>query len=97
MRAVFDGVVVAESQDIKFVEGRAYFPAEAVDMSRLIESPGRSLCFWKGRARYWHVQGPTDLSADAAFSYPKPWPLARRLVGGRIAFWRGVTLESEGT
>ncbi len=27
---------------------------------------------------------------DAAFTYERPWPLARRLVTNRVAFWREV-------
>ncbi|MDH3681301.1 MAG: DUF427 domain-containing protein [Acidimicrobiia bacterium] len=91
---MFDGVVLAESDDVRVVEGMAYFPAASVDQDRLVESSTISRCFWKGRARYWHVQGEDDLAVDAAFAYPKPWPLARRLVDGRIAFWRDVEIQS---
>lgn len=91
-RAVFDGVVVAESDDVRVVEGMTYFPVDSVDMDRLVESPVTSRCFWKGKARYWHVQGHSDLATDAAFAYPKPWPLARKLVTDRVAFWREVQI-----
>jgi len=94
-RAVFDGVVVAESDNVKVVEGMSYFPVEDVDQTKLIESPTTSRCFWKGKARYWHVDGPANLAADAAFAYPKPWPLARPLVTDRIAFWREVQIEKD--
>lgn len=93
-RAVFDGVVIAESDDVKVVEGMTYFPAESVDRERLLDSPTRSRCFWKGRASYFHVQGRDDIAVDAAFTYPKPWPLARPLVSERIAFWRDVDIHS---
>jgi uncharacterized protein (DUF427 family) len=39
------------------------------------------------------VQGGDDVAPNAAFAYPKPWPLARRLVSDRIAFWQGVIVE----
>lgn len=89
-RAVFDGVVVAESDDVRVVEGMSYFPRVSVREDVLLESPTTSRCPWKGKARYWHVAGETDVATDAAFAYEKPWPLARRLVSGRIAFWQGV-------
>ena len=91
-RAVFDGVVVAESDDVRVVEGMAYFPRESVRDGVLLESPSTSRCFWKGKARYWHVAGEKEIAADAAFAYERPWPLARRLVGDRVAFWRGVEI-----
>jgi len=92
-RAVFDGIVIAESDDVRTVEGLPYFPAASVDRDRLVESPTSSVCFWKGKARYWHVQGDDDLAVDGAFAYPRPWPLARRIVRDRIAFWGEVTVE----
>jgi uncharacterized protein (DUF427 family) len=91
-RAVFDGVVVAESDDVRVVEGLTYFPVEGVDMDQLVASPTSSRCFWKGKASYWHVQGRTEIAPNAAFAYERPWPLARRLVSGRIAFSQGVRI-----
>lgn len=88
-RAIFDGAVVAESDDVH-VEGMTYFPIGSVDMDRLVESPTTSRCIWKGKATYWHVEGRTAIAPDAAFTYLHPWPLARRLVADRIAFWHGV-------
>lgn len=92
-RAVFDGVVIADSDDVRVVEGMTYFPAASVDTSRLKDSETTSRCIWKGKARYWHVEGSDEVARDAAFAYPRPWPLARRLVRDRIAFWQGVHIE----
>jgi uncharacterized protein (DUF427 family) len=92
VRAEFDGVVIAESDDVRVVEGMVYFPLDDVDTDRLVSSPTTSRCFWKGKASYWHVRGETDVASDAAFGYERPWPLARRFVDGRIAFWRGVRI-----
>ena len=91
-RAVFDGVVVAESDDVRMVEGMTYFPLDSVDTDQLVPSPTTSRCFWKGKASYWHVLGRTETAPNAAFAYEHPWPLARRLVSGRIAFWHGVRI-----
>ncbi len=91
-RAIFDGVVIAESDDVRNLEGITYFPIESVDMDSLVESPTTSRCFWKGKASYWHVQSRTDVAPNAAFTYEHPWPLARRFVQGRIAFWQGVRI-----
>ena len=62
------------------------------DGAVIAESPTTSRCVWKGKARYWHVEGTEEPAADAAFAYPRPWPLARRLVTDRIAFWQGVEI-----
>jgi len=91
-KAVFDGVVLAESNNVQVVEGMNYFPIDSVDMDRLTKSPTTSRCFWKGKASYWHVEGQSDIAANAAFAYERPWPLARRLVTDRVAFWQGVQI-----
>lgn len=91
-RAVFDGVIVAESDDVSVVGGVPYFPVAGVDISRLVVIPISSRCIWKGKASYWHVQGRTEFAPNAAFAYEHPWPIARALVSGRIAFWQGVRI-----
>ena len=94
-RAVFDGMVIAESDDVRVVEGMTYFPIDAVDMERLVASPTATRCFWKGKATYYHVRGADEVAPDAAFAYERPWPLARRLVTDRIAFWQGVEVTAD--
>ena len=90
MRAIFGGVVIAEGEDVRVVEGMTYFRLADVDMDRLFASPTTSRCFWKGKATYWHVDSGSEVAKNAAFAYRRPWPLARRLVADRIAFWQGV-------
>ena len=89
-RAIFDGVVVADSDDVRVVGGISYFPRNDVRHDALVESDTTTRCPWKGKARYWHVAGEDGTATDAAFAYERPWPLARRLVSDRVAFWREV-------
>jgi uncharacterized protein (DUF427 family) len=92
-KAVFNGTTVAESDDVKVIEGASYFPVADVNLELLAESPTTSHCIWKGKASYFHVDGGDDTALDAAFQYKKPWPLARKLVTDRIGFWRDVRIE----
>ena len=92
-RAVFDGVVIAESNDITVTGGISYFPASSVTDGSLLESPTTTRCSWKGKASYFHVDNGEDTALDAAFAYHRPWLPARRLVGGRVGFWREVSIE----
>lgn len=93
-KAVLNGRVVAESSDTKNVEGFVYFPNESVDWDALEESSTTSRCFWKGKASYYHVSDSKgDVVLDGAFTYQKPWPLARSLVSERTAFWRDVVVD----
>lgn len=92
IRATWNGTVLAESDDTIVVEGNHYFPAEDVNMDLLVDSPTHTRCPWKGKASYYTVMAGDDVNVDAAWYYPKPTVLARR-VQGRIAFWRGVCVE----
>jgi uncharacterized protein (DUF427 family) len=95
-RAILNGRVIAESDDVKVVEGITYFPKSAVVDGALVESPTTSRCFWKGKARYFHVaDSDDDLALDAAFAYEQPWPLARRVVTDRGGFWREVEVRGD--
>lgn len=86
--------LLARSDDVVMVEGNAYFPASAVQPRALVPTSTRTVCPWKGRARYYTVTvGGTELR-DAAWSYSHPLPLARR-VKDRIAFWGEVEIRTQ--
>ena len=78
--------------NVSVVSGITYFPRSSVRAGALVDSATTSLCPWKGTARYWHVEGEERVATDAAFAYERPWPLARRLVTDRVAFWREVEI-----
>lgn len=92
MRAVWNGTVIAESDDTVVVDGAHYFPAEAVRWDALRPSDHRTVCAWKGEARYWSVDADGQLGSNVAWSYPHPSAAARG-IAGRVAFWRGVRVE----
>ncbi len=92
MQAVFHGTVIADSADTVVVEGNHYFPADAVNQEVLAKSRTHSLCPWKGLASYYTVTVDGATSPDAAWHYPRPSPLARK-VKGRVAFWRDVQVR----
>ena len=92
MIATWNGEIIAHSTDTTRVEGYHYFPPDSVDWSALIPSTTTSRCWWKGKATYYHVRAHDAVNHDAAWTYERPWPLARRITG-HVAFWRGVTVE----
>lgn len=89
MKAVWNGQVVAESDDIVTVEGNAYFPAEALRREFVRPSDHTSVCGWKGTARYYTLDVDGRSNPDAVWYYPDPKPAAAG-IRGRVAFWRGV-------
>jgi uncharacterized protein (DUF427 family) len=94
VKAVWNGTVLAASDDTVVVEGNHYFPRAAVASEHLVESGKTTRCPWKGKASYFHVEARGERNPDAAWTYPKPWPLARR-IRGRVAFGDGVAVVSD--
>lgn len=89
MRAVWNGKVLAESDETVVVEGNHYFPADAVDRSLFVESETHTTCPWKGLASYYSVEVDGKRNADAAWYYPDPKPEAEN-IRDYVAFWHGV-------
>jgi len=92
-KAVWNGAVIAESDDTVVVEGNHYFPADSLDRSTLADSANTSVCPWKGTASYYDVVVDGQVNAGAAWYYPAPKDEAAQ-IKDRVAFWRGVTVES---
>lgn len=95
MQAVFNGTVIADSDETVMVEGNHYFPPESLRQEYVHRSRMRTLCPWKGLASYYDVDVEGVSSANAAWFYPRPWFLARR-IKGRVAFWNGVEVRAVG-
>jgi uncharacterized protein (DUF427 family) len=89
MKALWQGIVLAESDDTVVVEGNHYFPASSLDMDRFQPSDRHTQCAWKGRASYYDVCVDGKVNAGAAWYYPDP-NSAAETIRGRVAFWKGV-------
>lgn len=88
-RAIWNGMVVAESDKTVMVEGNHYFPAASVDQRFIRPSEKTSVCPWKGTASYYDVVVDGQENPAAAWYYPDPKPEAAE-IADRIAFWHGV-------
>jgi uncharacterized protein (DUF427 family) len=89
MKALWNGAVLAESDNGVEVEGNYYFPAESVQREYFRESGTHTTCYWKGLASYYDVVVNGKVNRDAAWYYPKPSAAAQE-IKDHIAFWRGV-------
>lgn len=88
MQAIFNGTVVAESDDTVVVEGNHYFPKTSLRCEYFTDSSTHTSCHWKGTASYYSVNVDGETSTDAAWYYPDPLPKASD-VKDRVAFWKG--------
>lgn len=93
MQAVWNGTVIAESDDTVVVENNHYFPLDSVQDGVLVESALTSVCPWKGTASYYSIKVDGAVNEDAAWYYPQPKAAAAE-IADRVAFWRGVEVRS---
>lgn len=94
LRAVYNGVVVAEAPRTVRIEGNHYFPPESLNRQYFEDSPTRTLCPWKGMASYYNLRVADEISPDVAWTYKRPSPLARR-IKDHVAFYGQVSVEGE--
>jgi uncharacterized protein (DUF427 family) len=92
-KAIWNGTVIAESDNCEIVEGNHYFPADAIKSEYFKPSETHTSCFWKGQASYYTLEVNGEQNKDAAWYYPEPKDKAKN-IKGYVAFWRGVKVEA---
>ena len=93
MKAIWNGVTLAESDRTIVVEGNHYFPPDAVNREHFQPSETHTICSWKGEASYYDVVVNGDVNKDAVWYYPDPSEAAKQ-IKGRMAFWKGVQVTN---
>ncbi len=92
MKAIWNGQVIAESDETVIVENNHYFPKESVKKDYLADSQTHTTCPWKGLASYYSLIVDGQTNTDAAWYYPEPKPAASQ-IKDRVAFWKGVKIS----
>jgi uncharacterized protein (DUF427 family) len=92
-KAIWNGAVLAQSDQTEVVEGNHYFPPDALNKEYFKESNTHTTCPWKGVASYYSVEVDGKENKDAAWYYPTAKEKAKN-IEGYIAFWKGVKVES---
>ena len=91
-KAIWEGQVIAESDDFEVVEGNVYFPPSTINEEFLEPSSHHSVCPWKGTASYYDVVVNGTRNENAAWFYPETQDAAAN-IKDHVAFWKGVTVE----
>ncbi len=91
-KAVWNGQVVAQSDQTVVVEGNHYFPPDSINLEFLRDSDDHTRCPWKGVASYYDVVVDGEVSRGGAWFYPDPSRAAKK-IKNHVAFWRGVRVE----
>lgn len=92
MKAIWNGAVLAESNETVVVEGNHYFPHDAINKDHFQPSETHTVCPWKGTASYYNVVVNGDVNKDAAWYYPDTKEAAKN-IENYVAFWKGVKVE----
>ena len=92
-RAIWNGVVLAESEQTEMVEGNHYFPPNSINRDYFQQSNYQTTCHWKGVASYYTIEVDGKKNENAAWYYPAPKDAASK-IKNHVAFWRGVRVES---
>jgi uncharacterized protein (DUF427 family) len=93
MKAVWNGQVLAESDDTVVVENNHYFPLASLRRDYFTPSSKRTHCPWKGEAQYYSITVDGKENLDAAWYYPTPKQEAMQ-IKDRVAFWKGVSVTA---
>ncbi|BAZ25005.1 hypothetical protein NIES4073_59080 [Kalymmatonema gypsitolerans NIES-4073] len=92
-KAIWNGAVLAESDNTVVVENNHYFPPDSVNKQYFKESDTHTTCPWKGLASYYTIEVDGQANKDAAWYYPDAKEKAKQ-IEGYVAFWRGVKVEA---
>ena len=89
MKAIWNGAILAQSDETIVIEGNHYFPAASINRSYFSRSNTHTICPWKGEASYYDISVAGQANKDAAWYYPDPKEAAAK-IKDHVAFWKGV-------
>lgn len=92
LQAIWNGVILAESDRTQIVEGNHYFPPETVNWDYFEKNSRHTICPWKGQASYYDVVVDEKRNPSAAWYYPDPSSAAKN-IKDYVAFWNGVKVK----
>lgn len=92
-KAIWNGAVLAESDNTVVVEGNHYFPVDTINKQYFTETNTHTTCPWKGVASYYSIEVDGQVNKDAAWYYPSAKEKAKN-IEGYVAFWKGIKVEA---
>ena len=92
MKAIWNDMVLAESNETKVVEGNYYFPMESLNKEYFHPTDTHTTCFWKGQASYFTIKAGGEEMVDGAWYYPKA-SSAASAIENHVAFYPPVQIE----
>jgi uncharacterized protein (DUF427 family) len=94
LRAVYNGETIAESNDVRNVDGNWYFPRSSIKGEYLKESPTHLVSADKGEASFFNIYVNDKVNWNGAWYYPKPKE-EKEDIKDRVGFGPGIEIEEE--
>lgn len=91
VKAIWNGEVIAESEEVKKIEGVVFFPARSVRMKYLRTDPSCTAATEKGRITYFDLVVHGEINNDAVYSCIDPTDRGMDMKD-YFAFRRGVSI-----
>jgi uncharacterized protein (DUF427 family) len=91
MKAVWNGKIIAQSENTIEMDGLHYFPPGSIKTEFITPSDTRIVYTDKGEANYYHIAVDGQLNFDAAYQYPSP-EVSVDKIRNYFAFWKGVKI-----
>jgi uncharacterized protein (DUF427 family) len=86
-KVIWNGTVLAESDNTEVVEGNQYFPPDSLNQEYFKSIDKTTVCGWKGTANYYDIVVDGKVNSGAAWYYADPKPQASN-IKGYVAFYR---------
>ena len=87
--AIWEGFVIAESNDTVIVERSHYFPEDSIVKEHFKESE-QTTKSWKGEVNYYHIVVDKKVNKNACYYYQNPKYYAE--IKGRLSFWNMIPI-----
>ena len=92
MRAIFNDMVLTDSDDTVMVDDYPYFPRASMAEEFFRESDHTTVCGWKRTARYWDLVVGDQVISNAVWAYDIPKPDAET-IREHFSLYRGKGVE----
>ncbi len=92
MRAIWRGVIIADSDYFEEVNGTIYFPPNSIRKKNFIKGNKKTRFLNIGTASYYHIVVDGVKNQNAAWYFPDPEE-KYLYIKNYIAFWQGVIIN----
>lgn len=72
MKAIWNGKLIAESDETVYIEGNQYFPPDSLNREFIEDSGLTTECHWKGTANYYNLVDGDTRADNAVWYYANP-------------------------